>query len=205
MQSRKIQLLKEKYLQSFVFIHINKTAGSSIQEALAIPHEHRTALEKIDGIGLKSWEKKFTFTFVRNVWDKVVSHYYFRVRTNQTRLKEVNIDFKTWVKASYRDQDPRFYDNPKMFMPQVDWICDETGKMLVQYVGRFENLDSDFKFICKSIGRTSVQLPHSKASSRGDYRSYYDDTTAEIVAKWFEADIKEFLFQFDSAPTSKAK
>ena len=78
-----LRLQKQKYLQKFVFIHINKTAGSSIEKALKLRFEHKTALEKRAEIGPELFAEKFVFAFVRNPWDKVVSHYHYRVRTNQ--------------------------------------------------------------------------------------------------------------------------
>ena len=73
--------MKYRHLDRFVFIHINKTGGSSIAKALNIPSVHRTAQEKIEEIGQKNWDRKLTFTVVRNPWDKVVSLYHYRVKT----------------------------------------------------------------------------------------------------------------------------
>jgi len=38
-------------MDGFLFIHINKTGGSSIEQALKIPQEHATAAEKIAELG----------------------------------------------------------------------------------------------------------------------------------------------------------
>src|SRR5438477_13059262 len=97
---------KERYFQDFVFIHINKTDGSSIEKALGVRHEHRTALEKRAQLGEKFWVKKFKFAVVRNPWDKVVSHYHYRVQTNQTVLGANPMGFPEWVRRAYGNQDP---------------------------------------------------------------------------------------------------
>lgn len=188
--------LKEKYIQNFIFIHINKTAGSSVQKALGIPHEHKTALEKIAELGESAWKRKFKFCIVRNPWDKVVSHYHFRVQTDQTGLKSSGIDFKTWVDLTYRQKNTQFYDKPKMFMPQFNWISNEEGELLVDYVAHFEDLENDLQQICKKIGRPSISLPHEKKSNRGCYKEYYDEKTAETVEKWFARDIHQFNYRF---------
>lgn len=191
----KLRLIKQKYLQDFVFIHINKTAGSSIEKALKLRFEHKTALEKREEIGRERWDGKYVFSFVRNPWDKVVSHYHYRVRTNQTNLADRHLSFAEWVCRAYGDNDPLYYDNPKMFMPQIDWLVDENHDLLVNFVGRFERLEDDFRIVCERIGR-NAQLPHVKSTQRENYRSYYSTETREIVAAWFADDLRHFDYQF---------
>lgn len=187
--------LRARAGSEFVFIHINKTGGTSVERALHIPFEHKTALEKIDEMGRENWDKAFTFTVVRNPWDKVVSHYHYRVKTNQTKLQENIIEFKNWVTLTYEKMDEYYYDNPRMFMPQSDWISDENNNILVDKICRFENLETDFGIVCNRIG-ISAKLPHAKASDRRKYNDYYDDRTAEIVANWFRKDIENFGYEF---------
>ncbi|RLD45727.1 MAG: hypothetical protein DRJ05_00270 [Bacteroidetes bacterium] len=185
-----------KRQQKFVFIHINKTGGVSIGKALGIGKKmHFTALEEKSRLGNYSWSKMFKFSIVRNPWDKVVSHYFFRIKTNQTGLGNNPINFKEWVKLTYGEQNPEYFDCPKYFMPQLNWLTDEKGEIMVDFVGRFENLDNDFQHICKRIGR-NVDLPFLNKSERREYQYYYDDTTKEIVRKWFEKDIIHFNYSF---------
>jgi len=192
---RAIRSFRYKHLDGFIFIHINKTGGSSIEKALKIPLEHQTAREKIEEIGLKKWNRKLTFAVVRNPWDKVVSHYYYRVKTNQTGLRDNPIDFKDWVKRTYGKKDAVYYDKPKMFMPQTDWITDNKNNIVVDEVIRFENIEDEFSRVLDKINK-KVRLPHMKKSGRDDYWLYYDDDTAEIVRKWFYSDIETFGYNF---------
>jgi hypothetical protein len=190
-----INPFKHRHLDRLIFIHINKTGGSSVEKALNIPLEHKTALDKIEEIGIDKWEKRLTFTVVRNPWDKVVSHYHYRVKTNQTNLRDKPIGFKEWVKRTYGDQDAFYYNNPRMFMPQVDWIEDKDGNLLVDEIIHFENIDSEFNDVLQKIGRNII-LPHVKKSNRGNYQEYYDKESIEIVENWFKQDIKRFNYQF---------
>ncbi len=187
---------KLKYASDLVFVHINKTGGSSIERALGLPFQHKTALELRRELGERRWASRFTFTFVRNPWDKVASHYHFRVKTNQTGLAERPLPFTAWVRLAYGEQDPRYHDQPKMFMPQVCWISDESGLVIVDFVGRFERLSDDFDAICRRLGRTST-LPHLKRSTNDDYRREYSAEAAEIVAVRFAEDIRLFGYTFD--------
>ena len=193
--NQRLLAAKYAYLDNFIFIHINKTAGSSIEKALNIPLEHKTAQEKIQEVGRQRWDKKLTFAVVRNPWDKVVSHYHYRVKTDQTGLGDQHIDFKEWVERSYGNQELTYYNNPKMFMPQLSWITDSDGNILVDEILRFENLNEDFIRLTQMLGR-ELSLPHVKKSKRGSYHDYYDEQTIAIVEKWFSSDINAFDYQF---------
>lgn len=182
-------------MKDFVFIHINKTGGSSIETALGLRQNHKTALEKRARLGEEEWERRFRFTIVRNPWDKVVSHYHFRVMTNQTGLGDHPIGFNEWVRRAYRDHEPQYWNKPKNFMPQWNWISDENGKLIINFIGRFENLADDFQYICQKINR-QVELPHVKKSGRGHYREYYDEESVEIVRACFKIDIENLGYSF---------
>ncbi|MDB9527389.1 sulfotransferase family 2 domain-containing protein [Oscillatoria sp. CS-180] len=191
----KIQLIRHKWTDKFLFIHINKTGGTSIAKALNIPPKHDTALEKIEEVGRIEWDKRFTFAVVRNPWDKVVSHYYYRVQTNQTDLGSNQINFKDWVKRVYQEKSRPYYDKPKMFMPQVDWVSDAAGTIIVDHICRFESLEADFREVCDRL-EIDYNLPHLKSSKRGNYRDYYDSETTAIVADWYSQDIEKFNYTF---------
>ncbi len=180
----------------FIFIHINKTGGSSIEKALKLPFEHLTAVEKINEVGIEKWQQKFTFAFVRNPFDKVCSHYRYRVKTNQTQLKNKPLGFAEWVRLSYGEQDPFYCDKPKMFMPQTQWLCDSNGQLLVNQVYKFEHLNDDFAKFCKKLNIVGAQLPHLKASKSVDYKTFYDEETKDIVEQCFASDLKKFTYKF---------
>jgi len=187
--------LHTRYVADFVFVHINKTGGTSIERALGLPFQHRTAAELRRMVGTRRWRERFSFAFVRNPWDKVASHYRYRVKTNQTGLGSRRVGFEEWVRLAYGERDPRFYDQVRMFMPQVDWIS-ENGLIIVDFVGRFERIHEDFQHVCAIVGRRA-QLPHLKSSGREDYRRLYSDETAAIVARCFARDLETFGYTFD--------
>ena len=181
----------------FIFIHINKTAGTSIGRAVGLPLKHHlTAAEVISRIGKDKWQAAYTFTFVRNPWDKVVSHYEYRRKKNKTEIASRNIPFPEWVKLTYGlDKDPFYYNNPRSFQPQVEWLKDDVGDISIDFIGKFESINADFNHVRNIIG-IDESLPHLNASNRASYQSYYDDETMEIIADWFHEDIKEFGYSF---------
>ncbi|QOV89595.1 sulfotransferase family 2 domain-containing protein [Humisphaera borealis] len=183
---------------TFVFIHINKCAGTSVGTAIGLPKkQHLTSLEVIDIIGEPAWSKAFRFTIVRNPWDKVVSHYKHRIKTRQTGLGETHVPFKQWVAATYGDtKDPVLYDQPKMFQQQVEWLKNRQGRIDVDYVGRFETMSETFDEVARRIG-IDATLPHlNRTEGKVDFRTHYDDATAAIIASWFKDDIAQFGYEF---------
>lgn len=183
----------------FLFVWINKTAGASVARALGINkdlYNHYTAFELREILGAETFGSMFKFCFVRNPWDKVVSEFRFRIWTCQNELTP-EADFAEWVRLAYVDRDPRYCDWPKMFLPQLEWMTDETGRIAVDFIGRFENLQADFDTVCDAIRMDRRPLPHKNRSreSRG-YRSYYDSETKNIVERIFKPDIEFFGYEF---------
>ena len=189
--------IRQRYVDKYVFIHINKCGGTSIERALRIPIiNHDTALERLKIIGSRRFNACWKFTFVRNPFDKVVSHYEYRKLTNQTDMGTCPIDFDRWVELAYGEKNTKYYDQPKMFMPQTKWISDETGEIIVDYIGRFESIESDFGTVCRKLGVTTT-LPHVKSTRRKKpYRSYYSRRSRAIIEDHFREDLDKFGYEF---------
>ncbi|NNE35659.1 MAG: sulfotransferase family 2 domain-containing protein [Rhodothermales bacterium] len=188
---------RERYIQNYVFIHINKTGGRSVETALGCVYEHKTALEKIAEIGPGVWDAKFTFAFVRNPWDRAVSQYAYRRKTKQHAAQDEDMSFDTWLERVYVERDPTLINKEILFAPQSHWLTDADGALLVDFVGRFERFEEDFRHVCDQIGKHAV-LPHKNRSSRAAYPAYYTDHTAQIIARTFEEDIERFGYSFDA-------
>jgi chondroitin 4-sulfotransferase 11 len=180
----------------FIFIHINKTAGTSIGNAIGLPiKDHLTAKEVIARIGESKWNEAYKFTLVRNPWDKAVSLYEYRRKKDRTEIAARGVSFSDWVKMTYGEDKNYDYYNVRAFQPQVDWLKDNEGKISMDFVGKFESINEDFNHIKSVIGLDSG-LPYLNASKRAGYQSYYDDETRDIVARWFHEDIDLFTYKF---------
>ncbi|MBT8074385.1 MAG: sulfotransferase family 2 domain-containing protein [Xanthomonadales bacterium] len=181
----------------YIFIHINKTAGTSIGRAIGLPvKDHLTAKEIIAKIGEDKWQEAYKFTLVRNPWDKVVSLYEYRRKKDKNRIATQNVSFADWVKMTHGSgRDTRYYDNPKSFQPQVEWLKDTNGSVSIDFVGQFESINESFNHVKTVIG-LDAELPHLNASRRAGYRSYYDDETRELVERWYSEDIERFGYAF---------
>jgi uncharacterized protein YpuA (DUF1002 family) len=89
--------------------------------------------------------------------------------------------------------------------PQLSWITDDQGNVAVDYIGRFENLPSDFNKVLDKVNQTHTLPSRSLWTQRRlnasdgakHYSHYYDDETLEIVRKLYEKDIEYFGYTFE--------
>jgi len=183
--------------KEFIFIHIPKTAGTSMTKIFGEAFQkHNTAKEVIEIIGKKKWNNAYKFTVVRNPWDKVFSWYKFRVKLNQSKMATKPISFKDWVACTYGEpKDKYYYYRAKNFMPQVDWLKNDEDVIDMDNIIRFENLQEDFKIVAQELGINSV-LPHINKTKETNYRDYYDEETKKIIKEWFHEDIKTFEYKY---------
>lgn len=183
----------ERHRRPFVFIHVNKTGGESVVRALGLRKQHRSAQEKREELGARYWDRKFTFGFVRNPWDRLVSLYsYRRGRNRIPRIDGEQLPFEAWVDRLYGPEAPEL---ERFTGPQLWWLVDDRGKVMVDFVGRFERLSEDFSLVAEQFGK-DIALPHVNASRRGPYPDYYSDSTRQIVERRFASDIDAFGYKF---------
>src|SRR3954452_8051772 len=163
----------------FLFVHIPKTAGNSIQSVLCDYSEDQlVALRKeqdgIERFGLRNPKYKikkhstlteyrdalvdeqfgdlYKFTCVRNPWDRMVSYYFTPTRNPES-----------WNRKNFREIISRavsLADYLRLENSQEDPFAN------VDYIMRFENLSDDFRAVCTAIGISPPTLPQYNRSSR---------------------------------------
>jgi hypothetical protein len=85
---------------------------------------------------------------------------------------------------------------------QLDYITDERGSIIVDFVGRFENLDRDVSSVIAALGLPSRSLPLVNKSHHRHYSEYYSEETKTLVAERYSRDIQFFGYQFEGVPGS---
>lgn len=197
-----------------LFVHIPKNAGRSIGRFLT---DKGGAHERAIDYKYKepsAFESFFKFAIVRNPWDRIVSNYLFAKKCNNTITKTLWTKFGIqYPEQSFADWvlfTKRLWENglsPKYDKtvngnlvwhhgPQIYWVSDEKGNLIVDFIGRFESLNEDFAYICGRLGLKKKILPHINKSKNHGYRRYYDRRLAEEVGKIYVADIKRFEYKF---------
>jgi len=200
------------HTKKIIFVHIPKNAGESIEkffggyrkrERLWGTEEDGTILQHLTAAEIKHrfsseiFDNYFKFTFVRNPFSRCVSEYFWE----KTQLRET-MDFKSWVKLKlgYLIENSRsksIHVIRRMHnLPQYNFIYGNNGKLLVDFVGKFENLQQDFNIVCDKIGIPRQQLPHKNKTKHKHYTEYYDNETREIVEEKYARDIEYFGYKF---------
>jgi hypothetical protein len=183
----------------YIFIHVSKTAGSSIERTLQprIPldslmgeygntdfEEKHWSAQKYRNTYPEAFEKYFKFAFVRNPWDRLVSNYNWC-----EKVFNKGISFNAWIDSVVLPN-----ANAYSYAPMLSY----DNQLLVDYVGRFENLQNDFEFVCTTIGLPKKRLLHSNnLSNRPHYSKYYNKYYRDKVGEVFAKDIESFNYKFE--------
>ena len=134
----------------------------------------------------------FKFTIVRNPWTRLLSMYTWAVVTRN----KGKMPFKDWVKGYEEGKGKVYHPEKKFREQQIHWIADSDKRILVDFVGKFENLAGSWREIC---GRLAIpfDLPRLKVSNgHQHYTSYYDKETRDIVHELFKDDIEMLGYEF---------
>jgi hypothetical protein len=228
-----------------IFVHIPKAAGRSVEmffmnklglvrdndadraQLLITTNDdpakgpeklsHLSAAEYVQcgHISKEDFSRYYKFSFVRNPWSRLVSEYRYRNFLSHKSFKDFVLN---------KLPPPGMDDKYRHVMPQTDMLYDAEGKLLVDFVGKFEQLDEDFEQVCKQLGFTHTKLPHVNSSDKksrelrrklrnfihhnkeADLRSYvdfYDDETLDFVNRLYQKDIENFGYSFEDALKKK--
>lgn len=213
---------------NFIFVHIYKTGGTSIAHKLLPYsdlrfrlayrygvtcrlisginrltgqqdhgnewvtgfHMHATCTDICETLPDGQWSQYYTFAFVRNPWDWLVSLYHY-IRQAQGHKYQRDL-----LALSFDD----FVRNVEDFdiQDQSSFVTDTKGRIMVDFVGHFEQISTDFRSVCHMLGLPGLPVQHLNRSTRKrDYSYYYDATLRSIVGEKFKRDIELFGYSFD--------
>jgi hypothetical protein len=198
------------FQKHFLFVHIPKTAGNSIQsvlrdysedEVVALREEqdgverfglrnprykvkkHSMLAEYRTALGEVEFANLYKFTCARNPWDRMVSYYFTPTQKAEVWNRK---KFRTIILSAASVADYLRLDKGKE---------DPFGN--VNYIMRFENLADDFRAVCTALDISPTTLPQYNRSNREHYSRYYDDELRELVRTRFAAEIERFGYTFE--------
>lgn len=201
--------------KKFIFVAVMKTGTMSITKTLekySLDNDgtHYTAKELKEGRLLshsskrlgannssiplykKHWDEFFTFGFVRNPWDHFVSLYKWCKKHNS---KQALNGFDNFLKNQYESNFGILWD--WQFTNQSDRLFDKDNQ-LVDFIGKFENLEEDYLKICNRLMIKEPLLYINKSKDIRTYREFYkNDKQIEMVNKMYKKDIERFKYEFE--------
>ena len=206
----------------YIYIHIPKTGGNSVEAALleniGIPPErcNDEGLTKAERqeyriwythgeidvqhrkLGqYKKWREReyFTFSFVRNPWDRYVSEYFYIYEHHDNR-EEFRQLFPTFRDFVMEDALSNWCYYAHDFQ-QIEFILNANEHKLVDFIGKCETLQDDFDHVCRKLNLGHMKLPRTNQTAHTHYSTYYDYETKMVTAKKYKADIQFFNYSFE--------
>ncbi len=203
--------------KEFIFFHISKTAGSSMRAALTpysistpkgrwhsilrrfdLPHDyhkfkfatHTFLSDAEKKLPVDIYKSYFKFAVVRNPWDRLVSGYHseygLKPLRNPNKKYKKPIGFNNYIVRQCKR---------KNF--QIDRITNAVGEVDLDFMLRFECLDTDIKSLEKKLG-FEIVLPHKNRSNREkpSYQDYFDQEMKNYVYKHWAKDIELLEYEF---------
>jgi len=201
----------------FIYLRMRKVASTSMQEILrplciAVPEGkvkhlksrarlewdyHKYVFRAHDDIMSAKrrmpdtlFQRYFKFAFVRNPWERLVSEYEFLLNRPQhgrhDRVKNLS-GFSDFIHMQI----------PRRDAYQSNMLCDNKGGLLMDFVGKLENLDDDWQSVCEHIGIPCQPLPRKNVTKHKRYQDYFNTNSIELVTKHWARDIKLFNYTFD--------
>ena len=145
-------------------------------------YDHMPAWMIKNRIGKNIFNSYFKFCFERNPYDKVVSRYLF------FRKYGLNMSFRQFVKSPWVFNALNF---PLYMDPSLK-------KVIVDYIGYYENLEEDFAKIMRKLKLPEVldvNINTSPEVAHG-YRKYYDKELKEIVSNIYRFELEMHGYDF---------
>ncbi len=207
----------------YIFVHIPKTGGTSLTlalEARAMKDDiligdtpkalkRRARAKALQGSG-RIWKHSrladihglvsdaemqefFVLTLVRNPWDRLVSYYHW--------LREQSFDHAA-VKLAKTREFSEFLNNgdTRRSVEQAhfaSYVTDNKGVERCDLFARIEHLQSDLAPFERHLGFAVGPIERMNTSpGEDDYRGYFNDSDAALVARICAADITRFGYVF---------
>lgn len=199
--------MRISHKHKFIYISIPKTGSESIRAAIddfsdvssvsdgnSCYFHHITHDKIMQCFDYAS--RYYTFTFVRNPWSRLVSQWTYMCNySKQTKCYD-------WFRSRCCDMINQcksfssFVESEYTTAPCYNWL-NINNKISVDYVGKLENIQHDYKQICSSLGIDCKPLEHVNKTNHDHYTTYYNDHTRAVVSEKYAIDIKCFDYQFE--------
>ena len=209
--------------KKFIYVHINKCAGTSIRrflnsylfersEGQVWPKDHATLQEIYYSMDKDEFNSFYKFAVIRNPYDRLGSIYSYMTHLNNyhhtNSIKPYNMfnmsTFENFILnlPKHKEMAESTSKSYKNIISSITDYLSVNGEIKINKVIPFENLNADLKIIQKKLNLTDKvgdRLPHFNQGNKdlkGSYKKWYTSEMVKIVTNVYEDDIKNFEFKF---------
>ena len=202
-------------MSKYIFIHTAKTGGGSIGETMrdmdiSVDPLNQPPLKQSWSDSEYHWEKfknfnlhhfDFSFSFVRNSYERVLSAFFTPWVNSQVNKKE-NLDKEDFAlfidRIVLHEKNTSFFkwSHVMPFLDERSKLFDSNGNQRVSFIGHFENLQQDFDIACSKMNLNKITLPHKHKTKHKHYSEYYTKETVDIISEFYKKDIEKFNYSF---------
>jgi hypothetical protein len=158
--------------------------------------DHKDAQYMKKSLSPKIWDELFSFSIVRNPWDRFLSLYRFR---QASREIDKGLDFKSYVlslkNVRYRDKNSPFCA-PHYHMSMSDFLLDNSNNLLVKKVFLFEERSSFIDELSETMNLNLADFHKETLSCGKSYKEFYDDESSSVINDFYADDIVNFNYKF---------
>eukprot|EP00471_Norrisiella_sphaerica_P007284 CAMPEP_0184482160 /NCGR_PEP_ID=MMETSP0113_2-20130426/3738_1 /TAXON_ID=91329 /ORGANISM="Norrisiella sphaerica, Strain BC52" /LENGTH=310 /DNA_ID=CAMNT_0026861745 /DNA_START=136 /DNA_END=1068 /DNA_ORIENTATION=- len=145
---------------NLTFIAIPKAGSTTVADLMKVDKLHHMAKDRMDDLRRPG---QFAFAVVRSPFSRMLSWFKFCIckdpvpfpralcryafRMSEENLHDQPLAFRKWLKVAVD------YPNYWVETPMVDWIKDENGKVIIDYVVRNEHIVEDLSKLSCMIKR----------------------------------------------------
>lgn len=200
------KFLHKELLRKCYFIHIPKTAGTTMVEYLK--SAKNLELKKINH-DLRNPEFKyfreysdrndyFSFCFVRNPIDRALSAFFFLNAGGLNEKDKSDADeYVNFYNGNFNEFVRNEFPKEKIFSqihfkPQHEWIIDENNDICVDYIARFEDLNVELTKLSNLLGFRFEENFLINFSRRPQIK--LADDVKELIRRYYNKDFKYFKY-----------
>lgn len=195
-------------------IHIPKCAGITMNQIIGLNnpkffgnyygHHYASFIKsKMED----QYKNYVSFCIIRNPWDKLWSSYNFMKNGSEfIHLNNNNLNsfedyiFDIYNTKKYLNSNSKISGEELFYQKQSNWIKDKNNNIIVDIIGKFENLSLLVETIEHDFNIEGLserfKNTHSNKTKKVNYREVYNESMISKVSEMYQDDIKLGDYKF---------
>jgi hypothetical protein len=185
--------------QKFVFIHVQRTGGTSLtnalKESLGRAHkdypQHWNAQTAAANI-LEKYKGYYCFGFTRNPWERIFSWYALIYANDSKSLAEERLRFEAFLQL---DEATDFTQN-LFHYNTLDYFTNKEGALIADKIYEYKNINDDIKSLFDRFNLPLSEIPNMNTGAKKNHKDFYTQKSYNLIAQKCKKDIQYFNYSF---------